>query len=86
MKKTILLILLLLAGAVVGSLVASVTGDISGLNWLAYSKGISISPPLTINLVIMKISFGIDFSMSIAQLIFMIIAVAIYPKLKKVID
>ncbi len=85
MKKTVLLVLLLIAGAVIGSLITSVTGDISGLNWLAYSKGIAISPT-TINLAILNITFGIEFSMSIAQVIFMIVAVAVYPKLKKVID
>ncbi len=84
MKHTILLILLLIAGAVVGSFMASITGDIQGLNWLAFSKGVSISP-FTINLVIFSLTFGVDFSMSIAQVIFMIIAVAFYPKLKAAI-
>ena len=85
MKKTILLILLLVAGAVVGSLIASATDGMEALGWLAYSHEFSVSP-FTLNLIITKITFGIEFGMSIAQLIMMIVAVAVYPKLKKVVD
>lgn len=84
MKNTLLLILLIIAGSVVGSLIASATGGVEGLYWLSYSKEIAISP-FTINFVIASVTFGIDFSMSIAQVLFLIIAVAVYPKLKKVI-
>lgn len=84
MKNTILLILLVIAGAVIGSLTASATGDINGLSWLAYSKQVAVSP-FTLKLVIVNLTFGIEFSISIAQVLFMIVAVAVYPKLKKVI-
>ena len=84
MKNTILLILLLIAGMVVGSLIATATADIEGLNLLAYSMEVGIDPT-PINLIIVKLTFGFHFSMSIAQIIFMIVAVAVYPKLKKVI-
>lgn len=85
MKKTILLILLLIAGAVVGSLIANATTDMNGLDWLAYSLELGVDPT-PINLIIMKLTFGFQFSMSIAQVIMMIVAVAVYPKLKKIID
>lgn len=84
MKNTFLLILLLIAGSVVGALIASATGGVESLSWLSYSKEIAVSP-FTVNLVIASITFGIDFSMSVAQVIFLVIAVAVYPKLKKVI-
>lgn len=85
MKKTILLILLLIAGAVVGSLVGTAAAGVEALDWLSYSKEIGIEPG-PINLVIIKLTFGIEFSMSIAQVIFMVVAVAVYPKLKKIIE
>lgn len=84
MKNTILLTLLLIAGAVVGSLVATATAGMDGLSLLAYSMEIGIDPT-PINLIIIKLTFGFQFSMSVAQIIFMIVAVAVYPKLKKVI-
>ena len=85
MKKTVLLILLLIAGAVVGSLIGTACEGTDALGWLAYSQRIAIDST-TINLIIAKLTFGIDFSMNIAQVIFMVVAVAVYPKLKKIID
>lgn len=85
MKTKILLIGLLIAGAIIGALLGQAVGGTDTLSWLAYSKNISVSP-FTINLVIIKLTFGIDFSMNIAQVLCMIIAIAVYPKLKKVIE
>jgi len=84
MKNTILLILLLIAGMVVGSLIGTATEGVEALDWLAYSMEVGIEPT-PINLIIIKLNFGFEFSMNIAQIIFMIVAVAFYPKLKKII-
>ncbi len=84
MKTKILLIGLLIAGAIIGALLGQTVSGTDVLGWLAYSKNISISP-FTLNLVIIKLTFGIDFSMNIAQVLCMVIAIAVYPKLKKVI-
>ncbi len=84
MKTKILLIGLLIAGAIIGALLGQTVSGVDALKWLAYSKDISVSP-FTINLVIIKFTFGFDFSMNIAQVLCMVIAIAVYPKLKKVI-
>ncbi len=84
MKNTILLILLIFAGAVIGSLISTATAGMDGLSWLSYALELGVDPT-PINLIVIKLNFGFEFSMSIAQIIFMIIAVAVYPKLKKVI-
>ena len=54
------------------------------LSWLAYSKEIGIDPT-NINLVIIDLTIGFNFSMNVAQIIFMLAAIAIYPKLSKAI-
>ncbi len=84
MKNTLLLIGLLIAGAISGALLATVAEGTDAFGWLAYSKGICISPT-ELNLVICKLTFGIDFSMNIAQLLCMAISIVVYPKLKKLI-
>ena len=84
MKTKLLLIGLLLAGAVIGALLGQTVEGTDALGWLAYAKNISLSP-FTINLVIIKLTFGFDFSMNIAQVICTVIAIAVYPKLKNVI-
>lgn len=85
MKTKLLLIGLLLAGAVIGGLLGQTVSGTDVLGWLAYGKDISVSP-FTINLVIIKLTFGFDFTMNIAQVLCMVIAIAVYPKLKKIIE
>ena len=51
---------------------------------IAYSKEIGIDPT-NINLVIIDLTIGFNFSMNVAQIIFMLAAIAIYPKLSKAI-
>lgn len=85
MKTKLLLIGLLIAGAIIGALLGQTVSGTDALGWLAYAKNISISP-FTINLVIVKLTFGIDFSMNIAQVLCMVVAIAVYPKLKKIIS
>ncbi len=84
MKNKILLIMLIVAGAIVGSIAAKGAVNSDMLSWLAYSKEIGISPT-SINLVIIKLTVGFEFSMSVAQIIFMLISLCIYPKLSKAI-
>lgn len=84
MKNKILLIALLIAGAIVEAIAGSGAEHVDALHWLAYSKSISISPS-EINLVIIKLTFGFDFSMSVSQILFMILAIALYPKFSKMI-
>ena len=60
---------MLIAGAIVGAIAGSGAEHVDALHWLAYSKSISISPS-EINLVIIKLTFGFDFSMSVSQILF----------------
>lgn len=84
MKNKILLVMLIIAAAIIGSIAAKGALNVDSLSWLAYSKGIGISPT-TINLVVFNLTIGFEFSLSIAQIIFMLIAVIAYPKLAKAI-
>ncbi|MCM1227624.1 MAG: DUF4321 domain-containing protein [Clostridium sp.] len=84
MKNKILLIMMILAGAIVGSIVANAAAGSDMLGWLSYSKSIGFTPT-DISLIIFKLTIGFEFSMSVAQIIFMLIAIAVYPKLAKAI-
>ena len=77
MKNKILLIMLIIAGAIAGSIAAKGAANSDMLSWLAYSKEIGIDPT-NINLVIIDLTIGFNFSMNVAQIIFMLAAVAIF--------
>lgn len=84
MKNKILLIMLILAGAIVGAIAAKGAANVDMLQWLAYSKDIGLEST-TLDLIVMKLTFGFELSLSVAQIIFMIIATFIYPKIAKLI-
>ncbi len=80
MKNNLIFIFFLLAGIIVGSLVASMAEGVSFLSWLAYgsSIGISANNPMILDLAIIKIAFGFEMGINIAQIIFILIALACY--------
>lgn len=84
MKNKILLILVILAGAVLGSLIGNAVTGIDALNWLSYSKEIGVDPT-TLNLIIINLTIGFKFSLSVAQIICMLLSTILYPKLAKAI-
>ena len=63
MKKNILLLFFILAGAMVGSLIASAAAGVPMLSWLAYSETIGIP---TANPA--YLAFGLEMGLSIAQI------------------
>ncbi len=80
MKKTALFIILLLTAVFLGAIIGSGTEKVSFLQWLSYGKSISIDN-ISIDLIIIKFNFGCTFSINIAQLILMLGAFFVYPKI-----
>jgi hypothetical protein len=80
----LLLIVLILAGVVIGALVASATKNIPFLSWLAYSKtlGLAVDKPVLLNLSVLKIAFGMELNVSVAQLTCVALALLLYRKAK----
>jgi len=85
MKKKIILIFLLIAAAIIGSIIATACDGITYFNWLSYAKSVGVQP-FTVDAVSINLTFGINFSLSVAQIICFIIAIIAYPKLAKSID
>jgi hypothetical protein len=85
LKKTIAFFFFLLAGMVVGSVVAELLRDVSALSFLSriYSVGLSTDAPLVLDLIIFKLAFGFTLSVSLSQIFFVIISLIIYAKVMK---
>lgn len=79
-KKNLILIFMLLAGVIVGALLAKVTADMPILSWLSYgnSIGIDVANPMILDLSVLKLAFGFEFGINIAQIICVILSIFMY--------
>ena len=53
------LLLLVLAGIVLGGFIGELTSNISFLSWLNYGQSFGLSDPLVLNLGILVLTFGL---------------------------
>lgn len=81
-KKTIAFLFFLLAGIVLGTVLAQMCSGVPFLSWLAYSMsvGIDTGSPLVLDLIVFKLAFGFTLSVNTAQIICVIIALIAYNK------
>lgn len=81
-KKTIAFLFFLLAGIVLGTALGRLCEGVSFLSWLAYnmSVGIDTGSPVVLDLIVLKIAFGLTLSVNVAQIITVIISLVIYNK------
>lgn len=72
------LVLMILAGIVLGSFIATLTTDISWLNWLCYGQTFGVQNPIVLDLGVIVLTFGLTIKITIASIIGIIIAAVIY--------
>ena len=77
-KNGWILLLLMLAGIVLGGFIGTLTQDISGLSWLNYGQAFGLDSPIVLNLGILVITFGLSIKITIASILGLIIAAFIY--------
>ncbi len=75
------LLLLLLAGVVLGGFFASLFGGFSGLGWLAYGSSFGLTTPLVLDLGVLTLQFGFTIRFTIAGLIGIVLAFFLYRRL-----
>lgn len=72
------LTLLILAGIVLGSFIATLTDGISGLSWLSYGQTFGFENPIVLNLGVLVLTFGLTIKITIASIIGIIVAAFVY--------
>lgn len=77
-KNAWALFLLILAGVVLGSFIGHMASNVSALSWLDYGKTFGLTSPLTLNLGVIVLTFGLSIHFSIASIIGIILAAIIY--------
>jgi len=77
-KNGWVLLLLMLAGIVLGGFIGTLTENVSGLSWLNYGQQFGLKDPFVLNLGILVITFGLTIKITIASIIGLIIAAIVY--------
>lgn len=81
-QRNLLLLFYVLAGIVIGAMLANVCQNVSFLSWLSYyqSIGFNAAPPFVLDLSVIKITFGFSMGISVAQIFTIAAALFLYNK------
>ena len=63
------LLLLVLAGVVLGGFIGSLAANVSGLSWLNYGQAFGLENPLVLSLGLVVLTFGLTIKITIASII-----------------
>ncbi|MBR2289168.1 MAG: DUF4321 domain-containing protein [Clostridia bacterium] len=77
-KNIWLLLVFILSGLVIGGLLGELSKNVDWLWWLSYGDEFGLTTPVTLDLSVLKIQFGLTVKISIASIIGMAIAIFIY--------
>ena len=73
-SKSLVYLILILSGVVVGTLVSSITAGIDFLKWLSFGISFGTNSPLSLNLGVLAIDFGISINLTVSCIICILIA------------
>lgn len=77
-KSFWILLLLLLAGIVLGGFIGNMASGISWLSWLNFGESFGLNDPIVLNLGILVITFGLSIKITMASIIGVVIAIITY--------
>lgn len=84
-KNSLVLLLLMLAGVVLGGFIGYLTRDISWLSWLNYGQTFGLTgangSALVLELGVLTLQFGLQIKITIASIIGIVIAFFIYHRI-----
>ena len=79
-KNIWVLLVFILAGLVIGVLIGKLASNVPSLWWLCYEQQFGLSEPITLDLAVLNITFGLMFKINVSSIIGMLLAVFIYRK------
>ena len=80
-KNIWILIIFLLAGLVIGGLLGNIAKNVDFWWWLSYGEQFGLTTPLTLDLSVITLTFGLTFKINIASIVGMAVAIFIYRKI-----
>ena len=82
-EKKWVFIIVLLTGIVLGGLIGKLAEGVPSLWWLNYGNEFGLNKPVSLNLTVLKIEFGVAISITVSSIIGMILAIFVYSWLNK---
>lgn len=80
-KSIWILVLFILCGIVVGGLLGNLASKVDFLWWLSYGESFGFTQPISLDLSVIQLTFGLMFKINISSIIGMILAIFIYRKI-----
>ena len=77
-KNGWVLLLLMLAGIVLGGFIGTLTQNLPGLSWLSYGQSFGLDSPIVLNLGILVITFGLSIKITISSILGLVLAGIVY--------
>lgn len=84
-KNTLVFLLFFLTGIILGALLTSLCDKVAFLNWLTLGQSIGIGypTPITVDLSVIKLSFGFGIDINIIKMLSIILCLWLYKKFAK---
>ena len=80
-KNTLIVILFIFAGLVIGGLLGEIASQVDWLSWLSYGQDFGINEPLVLNMNVLSLTFAFALHINIASIIGLAIAIFLYKKI-----
>ena len=80
-KNIWILLIFILSGLVLGGLLGELASQVDFLWWLSYGQEFGLANPITLDLSVIALTFGMTFKINIASIIGMAVAIFIYKKI-----
>lgn len=77
-KNNWALLIMILAGVVLGGLIGQLASGVSALSWLNYGQTFGLSNPLVLDFGILVLTFGLTIKITIAGILGIVLAIIIY--------
>lgn len=72
------MLIIMLCGIVLGGFIGQLTEGIGFLSWLNYGQSFGLTNPVTLDLGILALTFGLTIRISIASILGMVLGIVIY--------
>lgn len=76
-----ILVVIVIAGAMLGSVLASAVGESTYLSWIARSLTVGLSPPVVVDLHVLTVTLGFTLRLNLAVVLGILIAAFVFRRL-----